>query len=93
MKTIYKYPFKMGMNDSVWRHLMPIGSSIIKVGEQDDEVCMWAEVNLDLPLEARGFFIIGTGFSIPSDSTYVGSVQMDSGLVWHVYEENGNEDT
>jgi hypothetical protein len=54
---------------------------------------MWAEVNLDLPREARGFFIIGTGFSIPSDSIYVGSVQMDSGLVWHVYEENDNEDT
>lgn len=42
MKTIYKYPLSIMSHSSVY---MPVGAKILKVGEQDSQVFVWAIVD------------------------------------------------
>ena len=59
--------------------------------EQGNEICLWAEVGPDRPLEMRSFEIFGTGHDIPVDTgvdrMYIGTASLYSGaLIFHVYE-------
>jgi hypothetical protein len=61
------------------------GADIRAVGVQlPREVCLWAEVPDDTPVQARTFTIIGTGDDVPAGA-YVGTV-FDGPFVWHIYE-------
>lgn len=87
MNVIYKYKL-----DPTWRKIdMPKCAKILHVGEQFNEVCIWAEVDTDNAMETRTFEVFGTGHQIPYDigasRNYVGTVMLDGGsLVFHVYE-------
>ncbi len=68
-------------------------AKVVHVGEQDGNVFLWQESDQEnydsIP---RHFHIFGTGHTMPEDNSsvrfqHVGTVQMTSGLVWHVYEE------
>jgi hypothetical protein len=65
---------------------MPIGSTVLSVQYQDDQLCLWARVDHNADHEMRVFGIFGTGHLIPEGSTYVGTVQ-EGRFVWHVFEE------
>jgi hypothetical protein len=47
---------------------------------------LWAEVNPTAPMVERFFTVCGTGFDVPPEAEYVGTVFMDP-FVWHVYED------
>lgn len=68
---------------------MAIGANILKVFEQDGNICIWAEVQPTNKPEDRYFKVIPTGGEIPeqmgSDFKYLDSVFIDW-LVFHVYE-------
>ncbi len=84
MKTIYKYPI-YGQPNPV---SMPGGSKILCVMLQNDQICLWADVDTDYPLITRAFTVYGTGWVRPENpGTYIGSVMSRGDLVWHVYEE------
>ena len=83
MKTIFKYSFNAGTRLEVD---MPTGSTVVHVGEQNDDVTIWAQVESDNPKESRVFNIVGTGRIIPTGLTrYLGTVLIGP-YVWHVYE-------
>lgn len=90
MKTIWKYTLTI----TDYQHIeMPIGAVIRTVQAQDDELCLWAEVDTEAPLMHRRYFeIFGTGhpihYGMGVERAYLGTVQM-AGLVWHVYERLG----
>ena len=69
---------------------LPPRSIPLSVGEQSGDVMLWAIVPFDvLPGEPRRFTSFGTGDPLPEDILYYqfqGTVQMQSGLVWHVFE-------
>lgn len=69
---------------------MPCGAKLLYVGEQwNGQLYVWAAVLQDSPLVRRAFAIRGTGHPLLfqwSTVSYVGTVIMTSGLVWHVFD-------
>lgn len=86
-KTIWKYvliPQKLTIS-------VPEGATILTAREQDGDICIWAEVYPDMPLEVKAFEVFGTGHDIPIDMgidrKYIGTAIIRGGsLVYHVYE-------
>lgn len=88
MKTIYKYPIALDGKVE-----MPIGAVVLTAREQDDNICIWAQVDtLQAAVETRTFQVFGTGNEIPTDHVmcYFGTVMFQGGaLVFHVFEKMG----
>lgn len=87
-KTIWKYPLEIRDNVVV---RMPYGAIVRYVAVQNDELCLWAEVNPHNEGSFRTFAIVGTGHGFPVSPegmylNYLGSVQHMNMFVWHVYE-------
>lgn len=88
MKIIYKYELNLTANEIS----MPSGAVILKAGEQNGFIVIWAMVKKELHVSnvIRHFSIIGTGYEIGNELadrlTHIDTVQMDGGLVWHVFE-------
>lgn len=83
-KTIWKY--ELGIADAISMS-MPKGTRILTVQNQGGRITMWAEVFPSADTERRTFMVRGTGHLLQCNETiYIGTVQMDFGLVWHVYE-------
>lgn len=88
------------MNYRIWKYilqitdkqpvLMPNGSEILSVSEQDGNLCIWAMGDVSKEKDERWIEIIGTGNPIYCDMgvdrKFVGTAVMGSGLVWHVFE-------
>jgi len=69
---------------------VPTGAEWLHVGEQADELYVWALVDTKAPYETRTFTIVGTGWvEAAITGRHVGTVQMANGLVWHVFEGGG----
>ena len=67
---------------------MPQGAQLLHAGAQDGAVFVWALVRGENVAEDRRFHVYGTGHTIDqADLIHVGTLQMQNGLVWHVFEE------
>lgn len=83
---IFKYTLAITDHQTV---SLPSGYKILSVGNQREELVLWALVpTTNVPHVAVLIWIHGTGNSIlPGESEkYIGTVQMGNGLVWHVFE-------
>lgn len=88
---IYKYPLTQDFT-AVQTVIMPAGAQVLHVGEQHGMLCVWAMVRQDATPVNYKFFVLGTGQSIDHlefDVKFLGSVQMSTGLVWHVFYKSG----
>jgi hypothetical protein len=86
MNTIYKYKLT---DVGVQTITGPGLGSIIHVDEQSGHLCVWAEVNTDLPDRTKQIDVCGTGRVIPiyPGVQHVGTALIrKEGLVWHVYD-------
>lgn len=85
MKTIYKYKLKQVDTQTV---KMPNDAQILSVGEQDGELMLWARVDTANEKEARKIEIYGDGARALDEHelSFIGTVQMSAGLVWHIFE-------
>lgn len=82
MKTIWKYALDVEVEIE-----MPIGATVLSVGEQFGGPVLWAQVDSDAPMEQRTFRMIGTGHEFDGTGKFLGTIQMMSGaLVVHVFE-------
>lgn len=82
------------MNRRVWKFVltrpamtfqMPTGSVFVHVDEQNDTVCVWVLCDphaYDVP---RYLEAVNTDDPVPARGEHIGSVQMRSGVVWHVF--------
>jgi len=86
MKTIHKYPVPLHGESKI---AMPVHAKILHVGEQDQRIYLWAEVDPQYETEIRMFTVAGTGFHIEDHLVHVGTVQIGA-FVWHVYEHKTN---
>ena len=72
---------------------IPIGSKILKVGTQQDNlseenIYVWVQQSDGLVMRSRKIIIVGTGNEFDSTHmTYIDTVFMKSGLVWHIFEK------
>jgi hypothetical protein len=83
-RTIWKYalsPRGIGIS-------MPVGAKVLTAREQNDAICIWAEVDPEAEKVLRHFRIYGTGHDMPDDpGTYIGTTSFRGGaLIFHVYE-------
>lgn len=85
MVVIYKYPLKLVDGQDV---NMPHGARLLTAQMQNDELCMWAEVDLDRPIGQRRINVIGTGWMYGGGyiGNYIATAQ-DGPFVWHVFDE------
>ena len=79
---------------------VPCNSEIAHVGEQSDELYVWVVHYADnQPMVTRKLFVLGTGHSYTQPTPdgflevdFIGTVQMRSGLVFHVFEDLRDDD-
>jgi hypothetical protein len=90
-KSVWK--FKLTVVDEQTLN-MPKGARPLHLGvqpssTQQEDICLWAEVDVDALLEPRQVFVRGTGHpldDIPEEATYVGTVILMNGrFVLHVW--------
>lgn len=86
MRTVHK--FELSTTDDIQTFNLPMANNILKFGEQNGQVVMWIDLRTDkMPERLRKFQIIGTGHDIGDyPAEWLDTVQMSSGLVWHIYE-------
>lgn len=83
MRTVWKQPLKL--YDGVQHLELPVGATIIAVGEQQNEPTIWYDCDSESPKEERRFIVRGTGAEI--QGKHVGSCETHGGhFVWHVFE-------
>jgi hypothetical protein len=90
---IYKYPLTIADGHTV---MMPEGARILSVAEQSGVLCIWALVDETIEANVKNtFLIVGTGnplsltFLNNGKTTFIGTVVMTYGLVWHVFHDIG----
>jgi len=84
MKTIYKYTVtKVPFQNKIE---MPKGASILSVNMQGENYCMWALVDTKSETEEREFDIVGTGWELDKNYSYIGTCFANDGFVWHILE-------
>lgn len=84
MRTIWKFPLEVTDLQTIQ---MPVDAHFLSVGQQDDELMLWALVDPENQLIPTTFAIYGTGHPIgaaESDEYHVGTVQVGP-YVWHVF--------
>lgn len=83
MSVVWKYELRI---DDAQVVEMPSDADLLHVAEQNGHLCLWARV---IPTgqrpERRKILIRGTGAPIWQQD-HVGTVLMDNGLVWHVFD-------
>lgn len=90
-RVIYKYELFNGS----WDIRVPIGSIVRHVGEQGDGVYVWIEHYMseqeltDDCYKTFKFLVVGTGheFNDSFERRFIGTVQTQTGFVWHVFQE------
>lgn len=84
-KTIWKYPITHP-DQAVFE--MPKGAEILTIQCQDNTPTIWAVVKPHTETEKRYFEVIGTGhyFDGGEKRKYINTFQMNTGLVFHLFE-------
>jgi len=84
MKTIHKYH----LTENPTELILPHGSTVVCVHEQNGTPTLWIEINLNAgaPMEKTTFRIVGTGGLMKhGNDQYIGTCFIDE-FVWHVYK-------
>ena len=81
MNVIWKFPLNAATN----KIDLPRGAKIVSVGLQEGDIQLWAACDPHLPVERRTIRVVGTGWELPENYTYLGMVQVGP-YVWHVLE-------
>jgi hypothetical protein len=92
MKTIYKYRLPQSYHGEYVAHRLPLGSTILHVGEQNGQNHVWVELDDSEPEMLRPnryFAVYYTGGDFPDEQyrRYVGTILKTNGMVHHIYEE------
>lgn len=82
MKTIWKFPIRLTDEQLV---TMPRDSAALSCQMQDGQLCLWAFVESDAPMETRTVRIVGTGHPLDEGGEQFIDTVQDGRLVWHVF--------
>lgn len=88
MTVVFKYAFKI---TKVQTLKLPVGYKILKIGYQNGQPMLWAEVHPDpIGMTELRLLVVGTGSEIPMGGEYREYIDtlIDDvhGFVWHVYK-------
>lgn len=91
MRAVYKYNLVDKNFSYICTISAPKGAEFLYVGNQHEEICVWAEVDTDNEMVDYQFEIFATGEEIKNDMgidrKYLNSVMLNSGYyVFHIYQ-------
>ena len=91
MKAIFK--FKL-LPERTQKIVFPKESRVLSAGAQGEDIFIWAMVDREtIEKEVREIVVLATGDRFHEDQAQalelINTVQMDSGLVFHVFEKKG----
>lgn len=81
MNQVFKYSLNIGTTIVG----LPLGAKVLSVQMQRGTVTMWALVDPSAMPLPRMFDVVGTGWNVPEDGIYRGTVQAGD-FVWHAFE-------
>ena len=84
IKKIFKYPL---LEVAFQKFYLPIGYEVLKIALQEGIPTMWVLVSTeqsDVEVELN-IFMYGSGHPMEKDLTYIDTVLMENGLVWHFF--------
>jgi hypothetical protein len=87
MKVIYKQILNVGPKQHI---PLEEGSEILSVHEQQGKIYLWYVCDPSEPKTSNWFSVFGTGHPFEEtrgERKYIGTCHMDTGLVWHVFED------
>lgn len=92
-KAIWKFPLEPIPGTSIIETFMPPGAVLLTAAGQDDEICVWAEIDMEQVDDAEEvvFEVYGTGDIMQEENEekrrYLGTAVLYSGaVVFHVYQ-------
>ena len=67
--------------------LVPIGGTILKIAEQNGELCIWVDDWMDYDEEVTSFYIEGTGSfdPRPRNYAYLATIVSNDNFVYHIF--------
>lgn len=72
---------------------IPVHSELLSVGIQNDEMFVWALVDLiaadEVPPEMRRLIVANTDMDVPGfpvDARFLGTLTTSYGIVWHIWD-------
>lgn len=82
-KVVFKYQLPFDGKVS-----MPTDAQILRVDEQNGDICIWALVDQNTPSRTRSFTVLTTGerTECADALSYLNTVFMNGGIVLHVFE-------
>jgi hypothetical protein len=87
-RFIYKY--KLDVKPTTFLKV-PAGYEILSIHEQNNDICLWALVDIDRPIIIETFYLIGTGQLFPwerAKTKFIETVQLNNGsFVVHVFKD------
>ncbi len=67
--------------------VMKAGARVVAVDNQHEHVTLWAETDDEAEPATLIFYVVGTGWDVPSNCDHRGTAILLGGqYVWHVYE-------
>ena len=86
MRTVWKYELSLVNKQKI---VVPVAFKPLSVQIQNGTLCLWAVVNSACDMKDVLITIEGTGMECNCfEHTYVGTVQLSSILVFHVFAED-----
>ncbi len=82
-EAIWKFPLEVTQSPQIL--LIPKGAKLLFIAMQEGKICLWMELEQSAEKERRKFIVVGTGWELPPDRNYCGTVLVDP-YVWHVFE-------
>ena len=84
MKVVHKFELEFGFGKGIQ---LREGSKVVHFGFQGQIPFIWVELDPSVTVMVmRVFLVVGTGYQLSDDNTYIGTAQTP-GYVWHCYEE------
>jgi hypothetical protein len=85
MKTVFKYPLTI---TDLQLFNLPAGATFLHAGPDPyGDICLWAAVDTNEPIEPVKIRVVGTGNAMPDSEQleFIGTV-LDRMYVWHVFK-------
>ena len=89
MNTIYRYPLPISSDASQSITVdMPVNARPIHFDLSRNELCVWAQVDTEVPVVPTAFYLAMTGVDLPENlSRHIGSVVTHGGaFAAHLFE-------
>lgn len=91
MGKILKFGFNLKQNETAIKVNAPVGSEVLHVAQQNDQICIWLNVPQVVGAEKEdlNFQLFPTGDTVPRYAKHIGSVVCDEQLgflVFHAFE-------